>query len=246
MKKTILMGMGNKKSKILFCFHDFSMTLAEKSLEIIQKLKNSLECSFPILVIPYTENATPAQISEFSAILQQLQSEKFELLLHGFKHSADISLNRTTYGRFALSITNKEAEFAGLNAKDTEILLEKALNAWAQLLPYSPKGFVAPTWHGNPFLKDCILNKGLIFENRFKIYGPNKKSLISPVASFAGIPEIIAKLSFLYGRALKEIPLGTPRIVLHPSDFPRFEKQIFNLIEKTQKKAKPIFYKDLF
>ncbi|MBO5423543.1 MAG: DUF2334 domain-containing protein [Fibrobacteraceae bacterium] len=238
--------MANSKGKFLLCYHDFSIDSAQIVFSNIQKIKSFTGKSFPVLVVPNTSNASSLKISEFSSMLKELENDNFELLLHGCTHHANLTQKRTLYGRFALSLTQNEAEFAGLSEKDSLESLNQAYQYWQNLDLKPPVGFVAPTWHANPFLKKQVLKKNIIFEERLKIISPTGKSIYSPVVSFAGIPSLTLPLAFAYGNLIMGSKIGVPRLALHPVDFPKLESKIFALIEKTIKLKKTVFYRDLF
>lgn len=240
------MAMEKEKRKYLLCFHDLSIDNTSKVLPILNKLKSIIGNPFPVLVIPSTKNFSKEQVSEFSSILQNLQNDGFELLIHGFNHQADKNLTRDLYGKIALSLTNNEAEFAGLQEKDSALLLQNAFNCWDSFNLKQPIGFVAPTWHGNRFLKKQVLANDLIFEERFFLRKNNCKKIFSPVISFAGMPKFSFPLLFLAGKTLNLFSPGIPRLALHPSDFPFLENKIFKLVETINKNFTFSFYRDLF
>lgn len=225
--------------KFLLCFHDFSVWNYQKVTPILEKLKDLAGAPFSILVIPDTETAPSDTVRDFRATLTQLKSEDFELALHGFKHKAEFSQGRSYAGLIAMNLTQGEAEFAGLSEFESSRLLHAGLDAWEKLFEVpgqvrndieKPTAFIPPTWYSNKFLPTQVHAEKMLYEDRFALVTSRGKRYASPVASFAGIPGFMTKTAFKFGDIILKVPVGLPRIALHPEDFPQHEIQIKNLI----------------
>ena len=225
--------------KFLLCFHDFSVWNYQKVTPILEKLKDLAGAPFSILVIPDTETAPSDTVRDFRATLTQLKSEDFELALHGFKHKAEFSQGRSYAGLIAMNLTQGEAEFAGLSEFESSRLLHAGLDAWEKLFEVpglvrndieTPAAFIPPTWYSNKFLPTQVHAEKMLYEDRFALVTSRGKRYASPVASFAGIPGFMTKTAFKFGDIILKVPVGLPRIALHPEDFPQHEIQIKNLI----------------
>jgi predicted deacetylase len=225
--------------KFLLCFHDFSVWNYQKVTPILEKLKDLAGAPFSILVIPDTETAPSDTVRDFRATLTQLKSEGFELALHGFKHKAEFSPGRSYAGLLAMNLTQGEAEFAGLSEFESSRLLHAGLDAWEKLFEVpgqvrndieKPTAFIPPTWYSNKFLPTQVHAEKMLYEDRFALVTSRGKRYASPVASFAGIPDFMTKTAFKFGDIILKVPVGLPRIALHPVDFPQHEIQIKNLI----------------
>ncbi|MBS7271309.1 MAG: polysaccharide deacetylase family protein [Fibrobacter sp.] len=225
--------------KFLLCFHDFSVWNYQKVTPILEKLKDLAGAPFSILVIPDTETAPSDSVRDFRATLTQLKSEDFELALHGFKHKAEFSQGRSYAGLIAMNLTQGEAEFAGLSEFESSRLLHAGLDAWEKLFEVpglvrndieKPAAFIPPTWYSNKFLPTQVHAEKMLYEDRFALVTSRGKRYASPVASFAGIPGFMTKTAFKFGDIILKVPVGLPRIALHPEDFPQHEIQIKNLI----------------
>lgn len=225
--------------KFLLCFHDFSVWNYQKMTPILEKLKDLAGAPFSILVIPDTETAPSDTVRDFRATLTQLKSEDFELALHGFKHKAEFSQGRSYAGLIAMNLTQGEAEFAGLSEFESSRLLHAGLDAWEKLFEVpglvrndieKPAAFIPPTWYSNKFLPTQVHAEKMLYEDRFALVTSRGKRYASPVASFAGIPGFMTKTAFKFGDIILKVPVGLPRIALHPEDFPQHEIQIKNLI----------------
>lgn len=227
----------NMSKKFLLCFHDFSVWNYQKVMPVLESLKELAGRSFSILVIPCTEGADEASVQGFRQALQQLKSDGFELALHGFKHKAEFSQGRSYAGLMGMNLTGGEAEFAGLSEYESGRLFQNALGAWRALVgedstdkSVRPVAFVPPTWYSNKYLPSQVHAAKMLYEDRCSLTTARGKRYISPVASFAGIPKAMMKPALVFGRSIFNIPVGVPRLALHPVDFPHLEGEIRDLI----------------
>ena len=234
--------------KFLLCFHDFSVWNYQKVTPILETLKDLAGAPFSILVIPDTETAPSDTVRDFRATLAQLKSEGFELALHGYKHKAEFSQGRSYVGLIAMNLTQGEAEFAGLSEFESSRLLHLGLDAWKDLTGDSekPAAFVPPTWYSNKFLPSQVHAEKMLYEERFALVTAKGKRYASPVASFAGIPDFLIKAAFKFGAIALKVPVGLPRIALHPVDFPARTDKIHDLIRIALNSGRKLSqYKDL-
>lgn len=240
----------------LLCFHDFSVWNYETITPIIRELRDLAGCPFSILVIPGTEGASEDAIEGFRKTLAELKDEGFELALHGYMHKAEFSQGRSYTGLAAMVLTNREAEFAGLSEYESNRVLQQAIGAWDKLLndateendgnAIHPSAFIPPTWYSNKFLPLQVKAAKMAYESRFALTNTQGKRTISPVASFAGIPKKTEKIMMALARTFLKMPVGTPRVALHPSDFPHLRSDIRDLIRiGLSSKRKIIRYSDL-
>lgn len=235
------------EKKFLLCFHDLSVQNHKTVLPVLLKLKK-IAGPFSVLVIPCVDGATAEQVGEFRGTLKLLLDEGFELALHGFRHSAELDRKRSLFGKLALSMTGNEAEFAGLGEFESERLFQSAIDAWDSLfkeIPLNPIAFVPPTWYGNSFLMYQALDRGMIFEGRFKLALADGVGWTSLVTSFAGIPAWSECLAFAFGSFILKMPFGVPRIALHPVDFPKYENKIIQLVKKALESRELVMYRQL-
>ena len=236
--------------RFLLCFHDFSVWNFRTSLPILEELKDVAGKPFSVLVVPDTENATPEAIQGFRDALVQLKSENFELALHGFKHKAEFSQGRSYAGLVGMNMTAGEAEFAGLSEYESSRLLQAALDAWKTLFENenveSPVAFIPPTWFSNKFLPGQVRAEKMLYEDRFSLTTADGIRYASPVASFAGIPKITEKAAIAYAALIMKLPMGLPRLAVHPVDFPQFRNVIRDTIRVAQdNNRKLVLYREL-
>lgn len=219
------------RKKFLLCFHDFSVWNYQTVMPILKSLKDLAGRPFSVLVIPCTEGADEESVAGFRTALAELKLEGFELALHGFKHKAEFSQGRSYMGLIGMNLTGGEAEFAGLCQYESSRLLQAGISAWNSLVPESePAAFVPPTWYSNKFLPGQVKSVKMLYEDRFALTTAAGRRYASPVVSFAGIPKSTEKLAFAFGGLMLKVPVGLPRIALHPCDFPRLEDQVRDLI----------------
>ena len=240
-------------NKFLLCFHDFSVWNYRKVTPILEELRDLAGAPFSVLVIPDTEKASPEAVQGFRETLLQLKNEGFELALHGYKHRAEFSQGRSYMGLIGMNLTHGEAEFAGLSEYESSRLLQAGLDAWRKLFCETddgaldhPVAFVPPTWYSNTYLLSQVHAAKMLYEDRWSLTTVKGRRYLSPVASFAGIPRALENLAFAWGRMIFKIPVGVPRLAVHPSDFPRMEAKLHDLIrEGLGAHRKLARYKDL-
>ncbi len=219
------------RKKFLLCFHDYSVWNFEKMTPILYELKDLAGRAFSILVIPDTEGADPTVIENFRKALDKLKEDGFELALHGFKHKAEFSQGRNYMGMIGMTLTHGEAEFAGLSEYESDRLLQAGFDAWEKLLPGTkPAAFIPPTWYSNGTLPIQVRRRKMLYEDRYSLTTEHGIRYPSPVASFAGIPKCLEKLAISFARLILQFPFGTPRLALHPVDFPEMRNVIQDLI----------------
>jgi hypothetical protein len=236
----------NMARKFLLCFHDFSVWNFQKVTPILEEIKDLVGAPFSVLVIPDTEKADAPVVEEFRETLSRLASEGFELALHGYKHKAEFSQGRNYMGLIGMNLTGGEAEFAGLSEFESERLLWCGLEAWNKLVGSQPVAFVPPTWYSNGFLPMQVRKSGMLYEGRSFMVSAAGKRYASPVVSFAGILPFMQNIAFAYGKAVFKLPVGVPRLALHPSDFPQLEGRVRDLIRLALGSGRKLsHYKDL-
>ena len=248
--------------RFLLCFHDFSVWNYQKVTPILEELKELAGRPFSVLVIPDTENATADAIDDFRRTLACLKSEGFELALHGFKHKAEFSQGRSYAGLVGMNLTGGEAEFAGLSEYESSRLLQAALVAWNALFDFPqekcgaekalqkdgfrPVAFVPPTWFSNKFLPGQVRAEKMLYEDRFSITTAGGVRYASPVASFAGIPKVTEKAAIAYAAFIMRLPVGLPRLAVHPVDYPRMRDVVCDTIrEALDNNRKLVHYSEL-
>lgn len=216
----------------ILCFHDFSVENFRVAKEQICRMMEAAGAPISVAVIPSIAGASAADVQEFIAALDALKNAGHELLLHGMFHRASQNLLRNFFGKVACALTGNEAEFAGLLKEDSQKLFLQATQAWENLKQSSPQVFVPPTWYGNAFLKQQVLQTCAVYDGRSAIFWKDKKKF-SPAISFAGLPKWSMKFLCLFAKILFQFSPGIPRLVFHPIDFQILgEKKITGLIRK--------------
>ena len=207
------------KPSLPIAFHDLSSKTLSSIVEVWNDIQAAGVTNITWALIPNHDGmGFSEELFEF-VTQQKLAGDEF--YLHGFQHQADLKSHRSIIGTLIQSITHNEAEFSGLNLKDTNSLIQKGLELWPSKNLGVPNGFIAPTWHSNSFLRKAVFESGMtILENRFfceSSQHAQKNKHFSLPLSFAGIPGGIS----LWKKVVKlllvfKIPF---RLVLHPHDF---------------------------
>lgn len=218
--------------RFLLCFHDLNVWNFRTVVPVLGTLKDLCGRAFSVFVIPCTEGADERTVAEFRDALHRLVADGFELSLHGYKHKAEFSQGRSYLGLMGMNLTGGEAEFAGLSEFESGRLLREAETAWAQLFTEDerPAAFIPPTWYSNRFLSHQVRSAGMMYENRFMVETASGRRYFSPVTSFAGIPEALMNAAFGFGKFILDLPVGLPRIALHPVDFPDRKAKVYDLV----------------
>ena len=169
-----------KGKRFILCYHDYNIKNFESALVQIDKITKVVGSPISIAVVPAIGAAPEEERERFCESIEELKSEGHELLLHGARHAANLSKERSVFGKSALMFSNNVAEFAGLNEEESQALLDRSIALWHALGQEElPIGYVPPAWYDNNYLKDQILAKFKTYEDRTTIY--KKSDLIVSV-----------------------------------------------------------------
>jgi hypothetical protein len=169
-----------KGKRFILCYHDYNIKNFESALVQIDKITKVVGSPISIAVVPAIGAAPEEERERFCESIEKLKSEGHELLLHGARHAANLSIERSVFGKSALMFSNNVAEFAGLNEEESQALLDRSIALWHALGQEElPIGYVPPAWYDNNYLKDQILAKFKTYEDRTTIY--KKSDLIVSV-----------------------------------------------------------------
>jgi hypothetical protein len=169
-----------KGKRFILCYHDYNIKNFESALVQIDKITKVAGSTISIAVVPAIGAAPEEERERFCESIEKLKSEGHELLLHGARHAANLSKERSVFGKSALMFSNNVAEFAGLNEEESQALLDRSIALWHALGQEElPIGYVPPAWYDNNYLKDQILAKFKTYEDRTTIY--KKSDLIVSV-----------------------------------------------------------------
>jgi len=238
-----------KKKKFILCYHSFSVNNFKKASVQIRKIAEAAGSPISIAVIPAFGAAPESEAEQFREELENFVKEGYEIMLHGARHRADLSINRTISGKIALLVSNNEAEFAGLDERFTQALLKRSLALWKAHGTGKPSGFIPPIWFGNKFLKEQALEIFDYYEDFHGIYhkvdGKITKTRSSTL-SFSIVPSPFIGLTQTYACLKMLLPGGVHRLVFHDKDFRTIgEKRILNMVRYTSTLREKIMYKDL-
>ena len=159
-----------KKKKFILCYHSFSVMNFKRTRNHIRKIAEAAGSPISIAVIPSFGAAPESEAEEFREELEKFVEDGYEIMLHGARHRADLSLKRSLQGKLALMISNNEAEFAGIDERFTQALLKRSLALWKAHGTGKPSGFIPPIWFGNKFLKEQALEIFEYYEDYHGIY----------------------------------------------------------------------------
>ena len=240
----------HKKKKFILCYHSFSATNFKRARTQIRKLADAAGAPISIAVVPSIGAVPESEADEFREELDRFVQDGYEIMLHGARHRADLFIKRSINGKFALWISNNEAEFAGLNERLTQTLLKRSLALWnAHGTEHKPSGFIPPIWFGNKHLKSLALDIFDYYEDSHGIYQKTeagiKKTKSRPL-SFSIYPPAMLGIVQTYACLRMLLPGGTHRLVFHDKDFRTIgEKRILNMVRYVSTMREKIMYRDL-
>ena len=238
-----------KKKKFILCYHSFSVNNFKKASVQIRKLAEAAGSPISIAVIPAFGAAPESEAEQFREELDKFVKEGYEIMLHGARHRADLSLNRSIAGKLALLVSNNEAEFAGIDERFTQALLKRSLALWKAHGNGKPSGFIPPIWFGNKYPKEQALEIFDYYEDFHGIYQKvkgNIKKTNSATLSFSILPTPILGIAQTYACLRMLLPGGVHRLVFHDKDFRTIgEKRILNMVRYISTLREKIMYKDL-
>ncbi|OWV20285.1 MULTISPECIES: polysaccharide deacetylase family protein [Fibrobacter] len=238
-----------KKKKFILCYHSFSVNNFKKASVQIRKLAEAAGSPISIAVIPAFGAAPESEAEQFREELDKFVKEGYEIMLHGARHRADLSLNRSIAGKLALLVSNNEAEFAGIDERFTQALLKRSLALWKAHGSGKPSGFIPPVWFGNKYLKEQALEIFDYYEDFHGIYQKvkgNIKKTNSATLSFSILPTPLLGIAQTYACLRMLLPGGVHRLVFHDKDFRTIgEKRILNMVRYISTLREKIMYKDL-
>ncbi len=238
-----------KKKKFILCYHSFSVNNFKKASVQIRKLAEAAGSPISIAVIPAFGAAPESEAEQFREELEKFVKEGYEIMLHGARHRADLSLNRSIAGKLALLVSNNEAEFAGIDERFTQALLKRSLALWKAHGNGKPSGFIPPVWFGNKYLKEQALEIFDYYEDFHGIYQKvkgNIKKTNSATLSFSILPTPLLGIAQTYACLRMLLPGGVHRLVFHDKDFRTIgEKRILNMVRYISTMREKIMYKDL-
>ena len=169
-----------KGKRFILCYHDYNIKNFESALVQIEKITKVVGSPISIAVVPSIGAVPEEERERFCESIEKLKASGHELLLHGARHAANLSKERSVFGKSALMFSNNVAEFAGLNEEESQALLDRSIALWHALGQEElPIGYVPPAWYDNNYLKDQILAKFKTYEDRTTIY--KKSELIVSV-----------------------------------------------------------------
>ena len=238
-----------KKKKFILCYHSFSVNNFKKASVQIRKLAEAAGAPISIAVIPAFGAAPESEAEQFREELEMFVKEGYEIMLHGARHRADLSLKRSLAGKLALLVSNNEAEFAGIDERFTQALLKRSLALWKAHGTGKPSGFIPPIWFGNKYLKEQALSIFDYYEDFHGIYQKvkgNIKKTSSSTLSFSILPTPLLGIAQTYACLKMLLPGGVHRLVFHDKDFRTIgEKRILNMVRYISSMREKIMYKDL-
>src|SRR5438034_1334607 len=236
---------------IVISLHDVAPANRDLADKIISELVRSGVRVCSLLVVPdYHHQGSATKDRAFVSWLRDLESEGYEIVIHGYFHERPRRPNETLRDKFLTRLyTHNEGEFYDL---DYEEALRRITNARDEFRAsgLTPRGFVAPAWllsrEGERAARDAELEyttrlrtvrdlrSGEEFSTRSMVYSVRSGWRRAVSRAWNG-----ALLPFL-----KNNPLL--RLSIHPPDYfhPVISRQILRLVDRSNETTTPTTYRD--
>lgn len=239
----------HKVRKFVLCYHNFNVKNCKRQADEIRKIAEAAGSPISIAVVPSIGGVPESEAEQFREEIRKFKQDGYEIILHGARHRADLFVSRNPWGKVALWLSRNGAEFAGLNKKLSQALLNRSLALWKSHGFDKAIGFVAPVWMGNPYLKAQALENFDFYEDLCKIYKNTpggSKEISSRLFTFSVIPRFFQFLAIFLSCISFVLPYGTPRLVFHTEDFKILgESRVLGLVRCATAVRENIKYGDL-
>ncbi len=238
-----------KAKKFLLCYHNFNVKNCKRASVEIRKIAEAVGSPISIAVVPSIGGVPESEAEFFRDQIEQFIKDGYEVILHGARHRADLFVNRSFFGRVALWLSRNGAEFAGLNKKISQSLLERGIALWNAHGLGKASGFVPPVWIDNKYLRHQALEHFDNYEDMTFIYKKKSngvKVIGSPLFTFSVVPKILLGTYMAIACIVFWLPFGTPRLVFHSEDFRILGgKRVLSMARYAAVMRDNIMYKDL-
>lgn len=218
----------------------------ERDRAVLERLRAAGVDPVALMVIP----AASGDLGRRKAFGEWLVDESGagrELFCHGLAHRAHLEHSRSTAGKWQNKLTDGEAEFAGLERRVGERLLDAALGEFRELKCGLPFGFVPPTWYAPDWLEHEVFRRGITaYEKRFFISRSGVSKFNFPLSMIANT-ESRFRLSVATAKKMVRFGNGALRLALHPVDFatPQRSDRMMELIDEMLMRHRPAQYAEL-
>lgn len=132
---------------LIVSIHDVAPATRPRVEQMLSELADAGVAQCSLLVVPnYHRHGESLGEPDFVQWLRGLQSEKHEIVVHGFYHQRARRLGESIIARLITRIyTADEGEFFDLGYEEASGLLSRARDQFAEH-DFHPVGFIAPAW----------------------------------------------------------------------------------------------------
>lgn len=88
-----------KGKRFILCYHDYNIKNFESALVQIEKITKVVGSPISIAVVPSIGAVPEEERERFCESIEKLKASGHELLLHGARHAANLSKERSVFGR---------------------------------------------------------------------------------------------------------------------------------------------------
>jgi predicted deacetylase len=242
---------GASRDFIVISLHDIAPANRDLADKIISELVRSGVRVCSLLVVPdYHHQGFATKDRAFVSWLRDLESEGYEIVIHGYFHERPRSPNETLRDKFLTRLyTHNEGEFYDL---DYEEALRRITNARDEFRAsgLTPRGFVAPAWLLSQEGERAARDAGLEYTTRLRTVRDLRSGEEFPARSmvYSTRNNWRRTVSRGWNSALFPFVRENPllRLSVHPPDYvhPAIWRQILRFIAVTNETKIATTYRD--
>jgi predicted deacetylase len=236
---------------LLESIHDVSPRFESEVDSLVEMLATHVGSRIALLVVPnHWGDAPIVQGSAFARRLREWAAEGMEVFLHGHFHRDDASHIASTARLRAKYMTAGEGEFLGLSQADASARIREGRSLIEDIIGRPIDGFVAPAWLYGTGALQALSDEGVpLAEDHFRVWSPatGRKLAGGPVITWASRTKLRLASSLLAAAALRQVPLKTLRVGVHPPDIrhPSLIRSIERTFSVAARTHRPARYSDL-
>jgi predicted deacetylase len=237
--------------RLITSIHDVSPRFESEVDQLRDLLGHRLGTRVAMLVVPNHWGTSPiVPGSSFATRLRDWSDGGIEILLHGFFHLDESPHRRFSDRARASLMTAGEGEFLGLSARAAASRIEQGRSMLEDVLGKPVAGFVAPAWLYGRGALDALATSGIpLAEDHWRVWLPETGRTLArgPVITWASRSRVRLLSSLIAASVLRNAPLDTLRIGVHPSDVRHGQllRSIDETVAAATDKRRPASYSEL-